>query len=68
MKVSLPLASDWKVMHAEPWLGPTQACSALPLADRWVAASGPGAGHLDYERAGLNADPFLGTNPEPIPR
>jgi beta-mannosidase len=66
MKVSLPLVSDWKVMHAEPWLGPTQACSALPLADRWVPAAVPGDVHLDYERAGLIADPFFGTNHDHI--
>ena len=66
MKQILPLASDWKVMHAEPWLGPTQACSALPLADRWVPATVPGDVHLDYERAGLIADPFFGTNHDHI--
>lgn len=62
MKTIVPLVSDWQVMHAEPWLGPTQACSALPLADRWVPATVPGDVHLDYERAGLIADPFFGTN------
>jgi len=62
MKESLPLTCDWMVMHAEPWLGPTVACSALPLADRWVPAHVPGDVHLDYERAGLIADPFFGTN------
>ena len=66
MKQILPLASDWKVMHAEPWLGPTVACSALPLADRWVPATVPGDVHLDYERAGLIADPFFGTNHDHI--
>ncbi|MCC6415266.1 MAG: hypothetical protein IT582_05105 [Opitutaceae bacterium] len=62
MKTSIPLISSWQVMHAEPWLGPTVACSALPLADRWVPAQVPGDVHLDYERAGLIADPFFGTN------
>ncbi len=62
MKQTLPLVTEWKVMHAEPWLGPTTACSALPLAERWVAAEVPGDVHLDYERAGLIADPFFGTN------
>lgn len=62
MKASVPLVSDWKVMHAEPWLGPTPACSALPLDERWVPAQVPGDVHLDYERAGLIPDPFFGTN------
>ena len=62
MKTILPLVSEWKVMHAEPWLGTTAGCSALPLAERWVLAQVPGDVHLDYERAGLIADPFFGTN------
>ncbi|MBP6507989.1 MAG: hypothetical protein KA257_10545 [Opitutaceae bacterium] len=62
MKESIPFSGDWQVMHAEPNLGPTQACSALPLAERWVSAQVPGDVHLDYERAGLIADPFFGTN------
>ncbi len=62
MKTVLPVAGEWKVMHAEPWLGAGVGCSALPLADRWVAASVPGDVHLDYERAGIIADPFFGTN------
>ncbi|MBS0664666.1 MAG: hypothetical protein JSR48_15470 [Verrucomicrobia bacterium] len=62
MKTSLPLVANWSVMHAEPWLGPTVACSALPLEERWVPAQVPGDVHLDYERAGLIADPFFGTN------
>jgi beta-mannosidase len=62
MKTVLPVAADWSVMHAEPWLGPGVGCSALPLADRWVRASVPGDVHLDYERAGIIADPFFGTN------
>jgi beta-mannosidase len=62
MKQILPVVSEWKVMHAEPWLGPTAGCSALPLAERWVPAQVPGDVHLDYERAGLIADPFFGTN------
>ena len=62
MKQTLPLPREWNVMHAEPWLGATVACSALPLAERWVPAQVPGDVHLDYERAGLIADPFYGTN------
>ncbi len=62
MKTAIPLVSDWKVMHAEPWLGPTVACSALPLAERWVPAQVPGDVHLDYERAGLIPDPVFGLN------
>ncbi len=62
MKTLLPLTANWRVMHAEPWLGPTVACSALPLDERWVPAQVPGDVHLDYERAGLIADPFFGTN------
>ncbi len=62
MKQTLPLPCEWNVMHAEPWLGATVACSALPLAERWVPAQVPGDVHLDYERAGLIADPFYGTN------
>ena len=62
MKQTLPLPREWTVMHAEPWLGATVACSALPLAERWVPAQVPGDVHLDYERAGLIADPFYGTN------
>ncbi|MCF7688928.1 MAG: hypothetical protein K9N01_11565 [Cephaloticoccus sp.] len=66
MKSILPLTGPWQVMHAEPWLGPTQACSALPLDERWVPAQVPGDVHLDYERAGLIADPFFGTNHDHI--
>ncbi len=62
MKQTLPLPCEWNVMHAEPWLGATVACSALPLAERWVPAQVPGDVHLDYERAGMIADPFYGTN------
>ena len=62
MKTSLPLTCEWSVMHAEPWLGPGVGCSALPLAERWVPARVPGDVHLDYERAGIIADPFFGTN------
>ncbi|MBS0663775.1 MAG: hypothetical protein JSR48_10965 [Verrucomicrobia bacterium] len=62
MKTSLPLTTAWKLMHAEPNLGPTLACSALPLEERWVEAQVPGDVHLDYLRAGLIADPFFGLN------
>ena len=62
MKTSLPLTTAWKLMHAEPNLGPTLACSALPLEERWVDAQVPGDVHLDYLRAGLIADPFFGIN------
>lgn len=49
-------------MHAEPNLGMTAACSALPLDERWVDAQVPGDVHLDYFRAGLIPEPFFGTN------
>ena len=62
MKTCLPLNASWKLMHAEPNLGPTLACSALPLEERWVSAQVPGDVHLDYLRAGLIADPFFGIN------
>ena len=62
MKETLPYAHEWKVMHAEPGLGATAGCSALPLTERWIPARVPGDVHLDYERAGLIADPFFGTN------
>jgi beta-mannosidase len=62
MKKSLPLEASWQLMHAEPNLGPTQACSALPLEERWVPAQVPGDVHLDYQRAGLIDDPFFGMN------
>ncbi|MFM1850917.1 MAG: hypothetical protein RIS54_601 [Verrucomicrobiota bacterium] len=66
MKQSLPLNADWQVMHAEPHLGPTQACSASKLAERWVPAQVPGDVHLDYQRAGLIGDPFYGLNHDHI--
>ncbi len=62
MKTSVPLIASWKLMHAEPNLGPTLACSAMPLEERWVPAQVPGDVHLDYQRAGLIADPFFGIN------
>jgi beta-mannosidase len=49
-------------MHAEPGLGSGVGCSALTLAERWIPAVVPGDVHLDYERAGIIADPFFGTN------
>ncbi|MCC6416275.1 MAG: hypothetical protein IT582_10240, partial [Opitutaceae bacterium] len=66
MKQTLPLTADWQVMHAEPNLGPTQACSASKLAERWVPAQVPGDVHLDYPRAGLIDDPFYGLNHDHI--
>lgn len=62
MKETVTLKADWKIMHAEPWLGIHSACSALPLDERWVPAQVPGDVHLDYLRAGLIDDPFFGTN------
>jgi beta-mannosidase len=62
MKKSVPLNATWKLMHAEPNLGPTAACSPLPLEQRWVPAQVPGDVHLDYQRAGLIGDPFYGLN------
>ena len=62
MKKSLPLEATWSLMHAEPNLGPTLACSAMPLDERWVPAQVPGDVHLDYQRAGLIEDPFFGMN------
>ncbi|MEI7552678.1 MAG: sugar-binding domain-containing protein [Verrucomicrobiota bacterium] len=62
MKQTVPLNASWKLMHAEPSLGLTAGCSALPLEERWVAAQVPGDVHLDYQRAGLIADPFFGMN------
>ena len=66
MKQILPLTADWQIMHAEPNLGPTQACSASKLAERWVPAQVPGDVHLDYQRAGLIDDPFYGLNHDHI--
>ena len=65
MKETLPLHATWQVMHAEPNLGPTQACSASKVEERWVPATVPGDVHLDYERAGLIGDPFYGLNQLP---
>lgn len=62
MKQTVPLQTTWKLMHAEPNLGPTAACSAMPLEQRWVPAEVPGDVHLDYQRAGLIGDPFFGLN------
>lgn len=66
MKKILPLDAAWHVMHAEPNLGPTQACSASKLEERWVPATVPGDVHLDYMRAGLIQDPFYGLNHDHI--
>ncbi len=66
MKQSIPLVASWQLMHAEPNLGPTVACSALPLDERWVPAEVPGEVHLDYQRAGLIEDPFFGLNHDNI--
>ena len=66
MKQSIPLHATWQLMHAEPNLGPTAACSAFPLEKRWVPAQVPGDVHLDYQRAGLIGDPFYGLNHDHI--
>ncbi|MFI5358207.1 MAG: glycoside hydrolase family 2 protein, partial [Opitutales bacterium] len=66
MKETIPLHASWQVMHAEPNLGPTQACSASKVEERWVPAAVPGDVHLDYERAGLIGDPFYGLNHDHI--
>lgn len=62
MKETHLLIGDWKLMYAEPNLGPTQACSALPLEERWIDAQVPGEVHLDCQRAGQIEDPFYGLN------
>ena len=62
MKKSVPLTASWKIMHVEPNLGLTAACSAMAFDERWVPAQVPGDVHLDYQRAGLIADPFFGIN------
>ena len=62
MKKSVPLNAIWQLMHAEPNLGLTAGCSALPFDQRWVPAQVPGDVHLDYQRAGLIGDPFYGLN------
>ena len=66
MKQSFPLEASWQLMHAEPNLGITAGCSALPLDERWVPAEVPGDVHLDYEKAGLIEDPFYGLNHDNI--
>lgn len=66
MKQTLPLNSAWQVMHAEPELGATVGCSALPLAERWIDAQVPGDVHLDYLRAGKIPDPYYGTHHDNI--
>ena len=53
-------------MYGEPNLGPTQACSAMPLAERWIDAQVPGEVHLDCQRAGQIEDPFYGLNHDHI--
>ncbi|MBX3749034.1 MAG: hypothetical protein KF897_03000 [Opitutaceae bacterium] len=62
MKNILPLSADWQVMYAEPRLGPTRGCSAMPLDRRWLPAEVPGDVHLDLMRAGKIDDPFFGRN------
>lgn len=66
MKETLPLNATWQVMHAEPELGATAGCSALPLAERWIEARVPGDVHLDYLRAGKIPDPYFGTHHDNI--
>src|SRR6185295_8052305 len=66
MKKSVPLTASWRIMHVEPNLGLTAACSAMPFDERWVPATVPGDVHLDYLKAGKILDPFFGLNHDKI--
>lgn len=60
MKVVALLDSSREVMYTEPRLGPTQGCSAMPLAERWLHAHVSNDGRLNLLSADKTDDPYFG--------